>query len=406
MEAAAEAAAAKASARDHPDARRVEGRALAVQAMTDHAVTVLEQQLRPLITWKASEHSPRYSRNLSPTSPLSLADARGVRRISLSSSLSTSSSSGDYPKSPESPAPHVLGNEQQQRWVANAPEGSITAPLVAAAILLMERAWQRRHSLINSVTNLRERAVALAVAETSAAAGSPSVTGGDGWNTVAVAATDAVPINGNGSSRGPLASPPSSPSPFSVTDRQRFSVPAGAAKEVTAQATRESTPHTGGAGVATAAAPPPTNTGGFAGLSCCADFERILGKESDALLQGEVAPLVGDDRAAAIGSSAFRARGSLDKGKPLSDSSMIAERSFSGVDQHTGGGEVLHFSPSAMLPTTDTWPAVFQDVAIAEEQGREVVGTWEAAGEALKETCEDLTFVVVDHSLIGGLVAQ
>lgn len=363
MEAAAEAAAAKASARDHPDARRVEERALAVQAMADRAVAVLEEQLRTLITRKASEHSPRYSPRLSPTSP-SLGDVRGVRRTSLSSPLYAFSFPRDYANTPESSTQQVSGNEQrQQYWVAAATEGSVTAPLVAAAILLMERAWSRRQSLNDSVENLRERAVALAVGEASAAAGSPAVSDGDGLKTAA------VPINGNGngsSSKSPLSSPPSSPSP-------------------------------------------PTEIGGLANLSCCVDFERILGEEDDTLPQEEILPLGGGDRAAAIGSSVLRTRDSLDKVN--SDSSMIAERSFSGIDQHSGGGELLRFTGGVEAPSTcpnmDTWPSVFEDVAVVEERSREVVGIWEAAGGALKDTCEELSFEEADRSsTVRGLSAQ
>lgn len=393
MEAAAEAAAAKAAARDHPNARTVEERGLAVQAMAERALADLEQQLRPLITRKAPEHPPRYSPRFStPTSPPSLADARGVRRISLSSPLSALSSPGDYAKSPESPAPQGSGIEQQQRWVAAAPEGSITAPLVAAAILLMERACSRRQSLIGSVQHVRERAAALAVGEASGAVG-------DGLSTaVFAAAADGVPINGNGGSRSPLSSPPSSPSPFSMTERQRSSVPAAGARGLASQQ-------------GTATASPPPHIGGLANLSCCVDFERILGEENDALPQEGALPLAGGDRAAAICSSVLRARGSPDKGKPLSDSgSMIAERSFSGIDQHSGGGEVLHFTggveASTIRPTTDTWPAVFEDVAVAEERGREVVGIWETAGGALKDACEELAFEEADHSMVDELAAQ
>lgn len=370
---------------------------LAVQDMTGCAVAALEQQLRPLITRKASENSPRFSPRLSPTSPSLLTDARGARRISLSSPLSTFSSPGEFANSPESPAPQAWSDEQQPRWVAAAAEGSITAPLVAAALLLMERAWSRRQSLIGSVQSLRGRAVALAVGEASAAAGSLAAAGGDGLHTAAVAVADSVPIVGKVSGRSPLSTPPSSPSPFSVAERQRLSVPAGVARVSTSQ---------GG----TTTTPPPANTGALANLSCCVDFERILGEEDDALPQEEVSPLLGNERGAAVGSSVLQARGSSDKGKPLSDSSMIAERSFSGMDQHSGSGEVLHFmggvEASTIRSSIDTWPAVFEDVAIAEERGREAVGIWEAAGGALGDACEELAFEEAGHSMFRGLAAQ
>ena len=396
MEAAAEAAAAKASARDHPNARQVEERAVAVQATTERALAVLEQRLRLLITRKASERSPRYSPRLTPTSPLSLADARGVRRMSLSSPLSAFSSPSDYAKSPESPAPQASGSEQQ-RWVAAAPEGSIMAPLVAAAILLMDRAWARHQSLVVAVQDVQERAFALAVGEAGAAAArGPAVAGGDGVRTAAVAAAGTDPVGGDGGSRSPLSSPPS-PSPFGMTDRQRSSAAAADPSGLAGQ-------------WATSTGPPRTHVNGLANLSCCADFERILGEENDSLPEEDMSPLPGGDRAAPIGSSVLRARGSSDKGKPLSDSSMIAERSFSGFDQHNGGGETLRFTGSVdaptMRPTADTWPAVFEDVAIAEERGLEVVGIWDTAGGALKDACEELMFEEADRRVVKGLAAQ
>lgn len=386
MEAAAEAAAAKASARDHPNARQVEERAVAVQATTERALAVLEQRLRPLVTRKASERSPRYSPRLTPTSPSSLADARGVRRMSLSPPLSAFSSPSDYAKSPESPAPQASGSEQQ-RWVAAAPEGSIMAPLVAAAILLMDRAWARRQSLVVAVQGVQERAVALAVGEASAAAAARGP---------AVAATGADSVSGDGGSRSPLSSPPS-PSPFGMADRQRSSAAAADPSGLAGQ-------------WGTSTAPPPIHVKGLANLYCCVDFERILGEENDSLPEEDVSPLPGGDRAAPIGSSVLGARGSSDKGKPLSDSSMIAERSFSGFDQHNGGGEALRFTGSVdaptMRPTADTWPAVFEDVAIAEERGLEVVGVWDTAGGALKDACEELMFEEADRRVVKGLAAQ
>eukprot|EP00752_Nemacystus_decipiens_P012414 g11000.t2 len=392
MEAAAEAAAAKASARDHPNARRVEDQALAVQVMTERALAILEHKLGTLITRTASERSPRYSPRLFPTSPSSLADTRGVRRVSLSSPLSALSGPDFYAKPPESGPPQVSDIQQQHRWVAAVPEGSITAPLVAAAILLMERAWLSRQSLIDLVQNVRERAVALAVEEASAAGGIPAVAGGDGLSRADVAAAGAVPINGNGSSRSPLTSPPSSPSPAGMTEGQRFSLPATDARGLTGRR-------------GTNTAPPPAHGVGMA-LSCCADFERILGETNDDLPQEEISPLVGDDGAAAIGNSVLPARDFSDKGKRLSDSSVIAERSFCGIDQPSGGGGALNFTGGINVPTlrpsADTWPAVFEAVATAEEQGREVVGIWETAGGALKDACDELAFEGADRSMAGG----
>lgn len=154
----------------------------------------------------------------------------------------------------------------------------------------------------------------------------------------------------------------------------------------------------------------PTIAGEMASLSCCADFERILGEENDALLHEEMVPIACGYSASVLGSSEMQATGFLEREKPLSDSSIVAERSFSGIDQHSWGGEVLRVTSSveasAIPPTTDTWAAVFQDLAMAEERGREVVGTWEAAGEALKEACEELAFEEADQCFIAGLVAQ
>lgn len=393
MEAAAEVAAAKASARGHPDARRVEERMLAAQAMTDGAVTVLEQQLRPLITRKNPARSPRQSPSgYSPASSPPSADMRGGRRLAMSSPVSSFSSPRDSPRSrsPQSFSPKASGEEQQLRWAAAVPEGSATAPLVAAATLLMERAWSRRQDLVVSIRKLRERAVALAVAEASAGVGSPAVaasarTGGVG-SSGGCGAVDVVPANTTVDVNGNSSVSRSQPSPSSAHPP----IPGAQERKKTLAAA-------------------PADTGGSAGLSCCLDFERILGDEGEALPPDETASFMGVHGVAVTGSSALRDGFAVDKRKPFSDSSTVAERSFSGMDQQSGGSEFLPVTrraESASRPAPDEWQAVFRDVLIAEERGRELVKGWEAAGGALKHTCEDLAFGEADRSFIGGGAAQ
>ncbi len=394
MEAAAEVAAAMASARDHPDARQVEERTLAAQAMTDSAVKVLEQQLRPVIKRKSPAHSPRQSPSgYSPASSPPSADMRGGRRVSLSSPLSSFSSPRDSPRTPESFAPQPSGEEQQLRWAAAVPEGSATAPLVAAATLLMERAWSRRQDLVVSIRKLRERAVALAVAEASSGGGIP-----------AVAATSRI---GGGGSSGGFGTAGVPPENINIVD-VNGSGSDGSRSQPAPLSTRPPIPEAEETKKTVAAAP--ADTGGLAGLSCCLDFERILGDEGEALPPDETTSFAGVHGVAVTGSSAFRDGFSVDKRKPLSDSSTLAERSFSGMDQQSGGSEISPITragaEAALGPAQDEWQAVFRDVLIAEERGRALVKGWEAAGGALKHTCEDLAFGEIDRNLVGGGAAQ
>ncbi|CAN0353797.1 unnamed protein product [Ectocarpus sp. 8 AP-2014] len=163
-------------------------------------------------------------------------------------------------------------------------------------------------------------------------------------------------------------------------------------------------------------------------MSCCVDFERILGyQKADNAAPGERSPFVGDrDReAAAAASSAFRMDAYPDRGRRLSDSSMVAERSFSGSNQLSGGSVAGGLAPreardqgnllrimvgtgaSALGVDADEWGTVFRDLEIAEERGREFVDVWEAAGGALKDACDDLAFEGDDgRGLAGGLLSQ
>lgn len=502
MAVAAEAAEAMAVARGHPAAGRVEERTLAVQADLDRAVASLEQHLRPLIARRVPPHShslrhssPRQSSRSSSSS----ADKRRGRRVPASPpATSAFSSPRDSPTSPDLSSPHqFLGRKQQQqqqqqqlqRWVAAASEGSVTAPLVAAAVLLMERAWSRRQDVFSSVLKLRERAVDLAVAETTVFGGSPEgsrtkigVATGSVAAVGIAAAANMGPVNSRSrtsSGSGSLLSPLSSSPPFHLAGRQLFAVPAGVSlgggdvggkhinqemigdqpsiesMSISESAARFSSPPLAAdaqetikdeTGVTTTADAAPTIGGGLPGLSCCLDFERVLvDQESEAppppLLPsgGEITPYMHGDDGVAISVSppvlpTHRYLYPDSSKKGFSESSMVAEFSFSGADQQSGGsvaaggltplssslretrgqqpGELMMpitagadaSSSSAAAatapPTTDGWPAVFRDVEIVEERSEDLQDMWKTAGRALRDACEDLILEEDDSSTV------
>ncbi|CAM9755796.1 unnamed protein product [Ectocarpus sp. 4 AP-2014] len=456
MAEAAEAAAVMAAARGHPDVRRVGERTRSAQAGVDRAAAVLEQRLRPLVARKTPMHSPlQRSPQHSQTSSSSSADFRGFRRTSPPTS--SFSSSGDIsPRSLDLSSAPFLGREPPQRWVAAAPEGSATAPLAAAAALLMERACACRHELAVSAHELNERAVALAVAETTnPAAGSLAAATSDrtrgvgthGGSGGGLSASDSSTV-AVGPSNEESGSPISPSRSFLPADsRQRFLMPAGvvggngnrSGNEISMGGAQGNAPPAtlsaplqgrqtavGGTEAAVITAAPARPDGGLAGMSCCVDFERILGyEEADKAAPGERSPFVGDrDReAAAAASSAFRVDVYPDRGRRLSDSSIVAERSFSGSNQLSGGSVAGGLAPreprdqgnlimvgtgaSALGVDADEWATVFRDLQIAENHGREFVDVWEAAGGALKDACDDLAFEEVDgRGLSGGLLSQ
>lgn len=460
MAEAAEAAAVMAAARGHPDVRRVEERTRSAQAGVDRAAAVLEQRLRPLVTRKTPMHSPlQRSPRHSQTSSSSSTDFRGFRRTSPPTS-SFSSSRDVSPRSLDVPSAPFLGREPQQRWVASAPEGSATAPLAAAAALLMERACACRQELAVSAHELNERAVALAVAETTspaaeglAAATSDRTRGGvgthGGGGGVSASESSAVVVGPSNEGSGEPLSPAR---PFlRVDSRQRFSMPAGVVggdgnrggNKIGVGGVRAKAPPpttlsapsqgrqtaVGGAETAATVAAPARPGGGLAGMSCCVDFERILGyEEADNAATGERSSFVGgrDREAAVAASSAFRVDAYPDRGRRLSETSMVAERSFSGSNLLSGGSVAGGLAPrepreeenllrimvgtaaSALDLDADEWATVFRDLEISEERGREFVDVWAAAGGALKDACDELAFEEGDDRgrLTGGLLSQ
>lgn len=309
-----------------------------------------------------------------------------------------------------------------------------------------------------SAHELNERAVALAVAETtSPAAGSLAAatsdrtrgvgTHGGSGGGLSASESSAVAVGPSNEGNGSPLSPSRS---FLRTDsRQLFLMPAGvvggngnrSGNEISIGGVQGNAPPAtlsaplqgrqtavGGTEAAVTTAAPARPDGGLAGMSCCVDFERILGyEEADNAAPGERSPFVGDrDReAAAAASSAFRVDVYPDRGRRLSDSSMVAERSFSGSNQLSGGSVAGGLAPreprdqgnllrimvgtgaSALGVDADEWATVFRDLEIAEDRGREFVDVWEAAGGALKEACDDLAFEEDDgRGLAGGLLSQ
>lgn len=421
MAEAAEAAAAMSAARGHPDARRVEKRALAVQATADRALVRLEEQLGRFVTRRTSVHSPVWqSPRQSPASSASSAEKYGVRRFSGSPPTSMFSSPRESPRSPNLLSPMPPGRDRQQQhqqqWVAAATEGSARAPLAAAAALLMEQASSRRQELVSSVHRLHERAVALAVSETAPDARSPAggvksfrtgalVSGRDGVPSARPIAGFVARSGGDESDRVRLEGSTGE----SSVESNAFGT--GTARSSTPPLAAESRRGWEGQRPSTAAAVAPI-VGGMAGVSCCLDFERILGEGGKAELPGTMASLATSGIQEKSGASSSISREEMygDRGMPHSDSSMVAERSFSGADQQSFGGVVggptlpsLREEKrwgerlpvmggvigSDFLAAEEQWPTIFRDVAVAEQHCREVLGIWEAAGGAFEDACED-----------------
>lgn len=433
MAAAAEEVAALNAAKDHPEAKRAEDRMLVAQANVNHALTVLERRLVSLVTRQAPMPSPRPAAR--PT------EARARRGFS---------STYPSPRGPRSPCAPSLAEEQQpQRWVAVAPTGAAaaTAPLAAAAALLMERAWSFRKDLVGAVDKLRERSVALAVAEVFDAAGD---TGGGGGGTAAmsaavasaaVAGSAAVPgaaLGGAPVVGGGWAPAQSSQSPpllttdarrFALSDRQGFV--AGATDEARRGLRGEGLRGEGAAestvgGVAGSLAlhrtadtrreePPRPATAAAAGgvllgVSCCLDFDRILGEDS--LLPGSAEGLRDHGRSeeGLVGSPLFSpAMDSIGRLGPVSGRGVVAvDRPLLGFGRTAmqsgsnggGGGSAGGLSarerrhsddpPRIGVLAPDSWALVLRDVSAAEDRCREYVSAWESAGGALGEACDDL----------------
>ena len=411
MVAAAEEVAALNAAKDHPDAKRAEDRMLAARAKVNHALTTLERQLALLVTRQAPTPSPIKTTRM--------AETRARRGFS---------SAYPSPRGPRSPCAPRLGEEQQpQRWVAVAPTGAAatTAPLTAAAALLMERAWSFRQDLLVTVDDLRERSVALAVAEATGAAGatdggvavaSAAVSGAAVADAavssaaVAGAAAGSAPVAGRGwvPTQGSQSPPPRSatrrPPP---SDRQVSSVVADEAHRVLRGEVAESTIGGVAGSLAlhraadterekpkgTTAAP----AGGLSGVSCCLDFDRILG--DDSVLAKSPEGLPGQSEGV-FGGSPSPVADSMDRLGPVLDRGFVVDRPLKGFAIQSGGGgsagglparERRHSDPSRVgTLAPDSWPLVLRDVSAAEEHCQEYVSAWESAGGALEKACEDL----------------
>ena len=436
MAAAAEEAAALNAAKDHPEAKRAETRMLAAQAKVNHAFTVLERRLVSLVTRQAPVPSPR----------LTATPAAARARHGFSSTYSS-------PRGSRSPCAPSLGEEQQpQRWAAVAPTGAAaaTAPLAAAAALLMERAWSFRKNLLISVDKLRERSVALAVAEVSGVAEMNFGGGGGGGGCGTAAATAAVAgtavissaavagaaagsATGVGGGWVPAQGNQSPPAltaaarRFPLSDRHVFAV--GTADEehrglrgdgLRGEGAAEST--VGGvagslalhrAGDTEREEPRSANAaaagGALLGMSCCLDFDRILG--DDSLLPGSGGWLPGHDQneERVVGSPVSSPLvGSMDRSGPASGRGVVvidrpqvgfgrtAMQSGGDDDGGSAGGlsarERWHSDdpPRVGVLAPDAWALVLRDVSAAEELCREFVSSWESAGGALGEACDDL----------------
>ncbi|CAM9354916.1 unnamed protein product [Laminaria digitata] len=449
---------------------------LAAQTKVNHALTALERRLVSLVRRQAPTPSPGPSAR--PTARP--AEARARRGFSAY----------PPPRGSRSPCAVRLGEEQQpQRFAAVAPTGgaaaAATAPLAAAAVLLMERAWSFRQDLLGSADKLRERSVALAVAEATGTAGAAGG-GGGGGGGAAVAASDAAlagaaavgsasvtsaaaalagggaasagsaPVVGGGcvAAQG-SQSPPSLAAArrFPLSDRQGFaggtdeerrglrgevlhgevlrgeglrsesvrgeaaeSTYGGIAGSLTlhpASDSRRGEPRpTAAAAAAVAAA-----AGGVPGVSCCLDFDRILGDDSVLAGPAEGLPGHGQSEGVVGGSPLSPVAGSMDRSGPVSGMGVVVDRPLLGFGLVTGvqisgggggGGSVGGLSArerrhSSDLPRVgtvapDAWSLVLRDVSAAEERCREFVLAWESAGGALGEACEDL-----GSDCVGGL---
>lgn len=376
MAVAAEVAAAMMAAKGHPDARKVEERTLAAQAAVDHALAALERQLRPLVVRQAPPRPPLWQ---SPT---------GVQRRSrrgLSSGVSSPQRSPSSPMLPYTGDEHKQG-PPQQHWVSAAPKGTAAALLASPAALLMQRASSCRQDLLGSVNTLRDRALSIARAEAESSAGV---------------------LSAAASARGSLSTSPTRES--LPVGRQLFSLPTGAMsddintnerRQQVSNVKGKTSPLTGQAEYASRERGDnlTAELGGLRGVSCCSDFERILGKEEvitdgpvTAAANGKVEQLISGSSLPPVSGAAW----------PSADGSMDVQRSFSGFvsqGERVGGGSLMatwegrRSGSPGIYPANspvDAWPAVFVDLATTEKSCLELVAAWNAAGGALKEACED-----------------
>lgn len=360
MALAAEEAAAITAAKGHPEAKRVEERTLTVQSMVERALQTLEHRLKPLVERRQS--------------PLA-SDAQGSSRGLPSAYRSPRDSRPPF-------AARSEGEEQRQRWVAVVSTGGAAAPLAGAAALLMERACTRQQELFGSTYALRQRAISLAVAESSASGvegadpGSPS--------SQSILAGDSItspPLDARWS-RGANTSSQDVREGGKRSPRGQANTDGGAFRRITAE-----------------------QNAGVPGLSTCGDFEKILGEDapgragssSTGSLGASLATNVYEDK----DQKALSGSWLKDRGRSFSNSSVVVERSTFGVDlpasqggrletasrgSHRGGsltrGVVIDSIP-------DSWRVLSREVSAAEERCRGLVADWDAAGLAFKDACED-----------------
>lgn len=419
MAGAAEAAATMSVARNHPDAKRVEERVASAEALVNRAVTALERQFRPVGIVR--QQSPR--QQLAPQSPQRQQSSPRFRQSSpvieqARHDRARSSSAYSSPRASASPTSRNVAEESRhQRWSVAGQEGTGAArlaPLAGAAMLLMERACVSQRELLGSMRNVRERAVALAVAQTNV-----SSAGGDA--PISQGSQSSPPITmrpffpGMQSSRPVLPQQQRADGSIGGVSRQGVTVsveqaqPAGGVGSSGARATTDlqEALRKGGGSETTIGA-------GLIGLSCCRDFERVLG---DGATMAGSAPFASPDSSEGfpVGKDTLPATDGLGRvspdSDPVSDVSVLAvsssprlERSPAPLVAHSGGymgvgvaREWLQSSSSPVLGSTETvdtasknsWSSVFEDVAVVEERCRGYVAVWETAGGAFRDAWED-----------------
>lgn len=427
MAGAAEAAATMSVARNNPDAKRVEERVASVEALVNRAVTALERQFRPVGIVR--QQSPREQQQqqqqgqLAPQSPQRQQSSPRFRQSSpvieqAQHDRARSSSAYSSPRASASPTSRNVAEESRhQRWSVAAQEGTGAAglaPLAGAAVLLMERACVSQRELLGSMQNVRERAVALAVAQTNV-----SSAGGD------------VPISQGSQSLPPITMRPFFPgmqfSPSVLPQQQRAGGNIDGVSRQAVTVSVEQAQPAGGVGssgarattglqeaLRTGGGSETTIGGGLIGLSCCRDFERVLGNGTT--MVGSAAFASPDSSEGfPVGKDTLPATDGLGRvspdSDPVSDVSVLAvsssprlERISAPLVAHSGGytgvgvaRERLQSSSSPVLGSTETvdtasknsWSSIFRDVAVVEERCRGYVAIWETAGGAFRDAWED-----------------
>lgn len=371
-EAAAASAAAAAATAAHPKAKHALERMLAVEANVDAATEALELELKPFATRSRSAAAAAASGSGSGSGSVG---SGGARRSNRGSPVSS-------PHRSASPSSRLTAEPYRRFALADVHATSVPR-LDAAAALLIDRAWASRHSVLNSVNALRERAVALSLAET--------------FDMTAERVRSLSP------------SPPTRGHRWAPDGRKQRSAPIfqeGLGSEVLPGTPRAPLKRTlrgtqTNFGNDVFASSHPTFGVGV-GLSTCEDFERILGREYEAPSGNTRRQIQGHVMVSSTATEGLATSISLDsRASPISD--FHTRGPSSGQRTWVGGGADglapalgrRHRSgspgttPPETQPSRSSWGDILFELDALEERCERFVASWKEAGVIVAESCQD-----------------